>query len=191
MKIERFKLVLKFSDKLPKKITVNLYCKIDGIILRLNNLRNHSTIYFKKRIIEMMQRGLLLFFLSGISLIFSGCSNFNKIIGFTKEQATPTTCASVVIERAFKLHEDAKSGLAMFFDERSENQLYRAFYAASDSVYESLKVKNCWDRRISHYYAMQNLQEMNTSLARIIRRNMPDDDQGEICLLYTSDAADE
>jgi len=132
----------------------------------------------------MMQRSLLLFFLSGISLIFSGCSNFNKIIGFTKEQATPTTCASVVIERAFKLHEDAKSGLAMFFDERSENQLYRAFYAASDSVYESLKVKNCWDRRISHYYAMQNLQEMNTSLARIIRRNMPDNDQGEIISVY-------
>jgi len=49
LKIERFKLVLKFSDKLPKKITVNLYCKIDGIILRLNNLRNHSTIYIKKK----------------------------------------------------------------------------------------------------------------------------------------------
>ena len=96
----------------------------------------------------MMQRGLLLFFLSGILLICSGCSNF---IGFTKEQAAPTTCANLVIERAFKLHEDAKSGLALFFDERSDNQLYQAFYAASDSVYESRKVKNCWDRRVSHY----------------------------------------
>ena len=98
----------------------------------------------------MMQRSLLLFFLSGIFLICSGCSDLNKIIGFTKEQAAPTNCASVVIERAFKLHEDAKSGLALFFDKRRDNQLYQAFYAASDSVYESRKVKNCWDRRISH-----------------------------------------
>ena len=131
-----------------------------------------------------MQRCLLSFFVSGIFLICSGCSNFNRIIGFGKEQAAPTICASVVIERAFKLHDDAKSGLAMFFDERSENQLYQAFYAASDSVYESRKVKNCWDRRISHYYAMQNLQEMNSSLARIIRRNMPDNDQGEMISVY-------
>ena len=131
-----------------------------------------------------MQRSLLLIFLSGIFLICSGCSKFNKVIGFTKEQAAPTTCASIVIERAFKLHEDAKSGLALFFDERRDNQLYQAFYAASDSVYESRKVKNCWDRRISHYYAMQNLQEMNISLARIIRRNMPDNDQGEMISVY-------
>ena len=131
-----------------------------------------------------MQRSLVLFFFLGIFLICSGCSNFNKILGFTKEQATPTTCASVVIERAYRLHEDAKSGLALFFEERSDNQLFQAFYAASDSVYESRKVKNCWDRRISHYYAMQNFQEMNTSLARIIRRNMPDDDQGEMISVY-------
>ena len=131
-----------------------------------------------------MQRSLLLFFFSGIFLIYSGCSNFDRIIGFTKDQAAPTTCASVVIERACKLHEEAKSGLALFFDERSDNQLYQAFYAASDSVYESRKVKNCWDRRISHYYAMQNLHEINTSLARIIRRNMPDDDQGEMISVY-------
>ena len=133
---------------------------------------------------EMMQRNLLLFFISGIFLICSGCSNFNKIIEFTKEQAAPTNCANVVIERAFKLHEDAKSGLALYFDERSDNRLYQAFYAASDSVYESRKVKNCCDRRVSHYYAMQNLQEMNNSLARIIRRNMPDVDQGEMISVY-------
>ncbi len=128
-----------------------------------------------------MQRYLLIFSISGFFFICSGCSNF---IGFTKEQTAPTTCANVVIERAFKLHENAKSELALFFDERSDNQLYQAFYAASDSVYESRKVKNCWDRRVSHYYAIQNLQEMNTSLARIIRRNMPDDDQGEMITVY-------
>ena len=133
---------------------------------------------------EMMQRSLMLLFISGIFLIFSGCSNFKKIIGYTTEQATPATCANIVIERAFKLHEDAKSGLALYFNERSDNQLFQAFYAASDSVYESRKVKNCWDRRVSHYYAIQNLMEMNTSLARIIRRNMPDDDQGEMISVY-------
>ena len=133
---------------------------------------------------EMMQRILLLFFISGIFLICSGCSNFKTIIGYTTEQAAPATCANIVIERAFKLHEDAKSGLAQYFNERSDNQLYQAFYSASDSVYESRKVKNCWDRRVSHYYAIQNLMEMNTSLARIIRRNMPDDDQGEMISVY-------
>ncbi|MBS1255340.1 MAG: hypothetical protein MAG581_01140 [Deltaproteobacteria bacterium] len=127
------------------------------------------------------QNKLLFFIVSGILFVGSGCSN---IIGFTKEQTTPTNCADLVIERAFNLHEEAKSGLALFFDERSDNQLYQAFYAASDSVYESRKVKKCWDRRISHYYAMQNLQEMNTSLARIIRRNMPDDDRGEMISVY-------
>ena len=132
----------------------------------------------------MMKRSLLLFFLPGIFFICSGCSNIKKIIGYTKEQTTPTTCANIVIERAFQLHEDAKSGLALFFDERTDNQLYQAFYAASVSVYESRKVKNCWDRRVSHYYAIQNLLEMNTSLARIIRRNMPDDDQGEMISIY-------
>ena len=133
---------------------------------------------------EMMQRSLMLFFISGIFLICSGCSNFKTIIGYTTEQAAPATCANIVIERAFKLHEDAKSGLAQYFNGRSDNQLFQAFYAASDSVYESRKVKNCWDRRVSHYYAIQNLMEMNTSLARIIRRNMPDDDQGEMISVY-------
>ncbi len=131
-----------------------------------------------------MLRSLLFLFLSGVFFIGSGCSNFKKIIGYTKEQNAPTKCANIVIQRAFQLHEDAKSGLALFFDERSDNQLYQAFYAASDSVYESRKVKNCWDRRVSHYYAIQNLLEMNTSLARIIRRNMPDDDQGEMISVY-------
>ena len=134
--------------------------------------------------IEMKQRSIVLLILCGYIIICSGCSNFKNIIGYTKNQATPTSCSNIVIERAFQLHENAKSGLALFFDERSDNQLYQAFYNASDSVYESRKAKNCWDRRVSHYYAIQNLLEMNTSLARIIRRNMPDNDQGEMISVY-------
>ena len=122
----------------------------------------------------------LLFIMSAIFL-FSGCAQIQEL---TKETTGPVSCADRVIEKAFNLHEDAKSGLALFFEERSDNQLYQAFYAASDSVYQSRKVKKCWDRRISHYYAMQNLKEMNTSLARVIRRNLPDDGSGEIITVY-------
>ena len=82
------------------------------------------------------------------------------------------------------MHESAKYSLALFYDERSDAQLYKAFYSAFDSVRESVKVKKCWDRRRTHYYAMQNLKEMNTSLARVIRRNLPDDDIGEMIAIY-------
>jgi len=118
---------------------------------------------------------------AGILFLSSGCS---QISDFTKETTGPVSCADLVIEKAFNLHEEAKSGLALFFEERSDNQLYQAFYAASDSVHQSRKVKKCWDRRISHYYAMQNLEEMNTSLARVIRRNLPDDGSGEIIAVF-------
>ena len=74
----------------------------------------------------------------------------------------------------------------MFFEDRSDNKLYQSYYAASDSVNQSRKVKKCWDRRASHYYAMQNLKEMNSSLARVIRRNLPDDGRGEIIAVFQS-----
>ena len=117
----------------------------------------------------------------GIIFLSSGCS---KITDFTKDATGPVSCADFVIEKAFNLHDDAKSSLALFFEERSDNQLYQAFYAASDSVYQSRKVKKCWDRRASHYFAMQNLKEMNSSLALVIRRNLPDEGSGEIITLY-------
>ena len=116
-----------------------------------------------------------------ILFLSSGCS---QLTDFTKGATGPASCADFVIEKAFNLHEDAKSGLALFFEERSDNQLYQAFYAASDSVNHSRKVKKCWDRRASHYFAMQNLEEMNSSLARVIRRNLPADGSGEIIAVY-------
>jgi hypothetical protein len=122
---------------------------------------------------------LLLF--TGILFLSSGCS---QLTDFTQDTTGPVSCADRFIEKAFNLHEDAKSGLALFFEERSDNQLYQAFYAASDSVHQSRKIKKCWDRRASHYFAMQNLEEMNSSLARVIRRNLPDDGSGEIIAIY-------
>ena len=125
---------------------------------------------------------LFLFLLASVA-----CSKFPGIPDFTgKESNRKVSCADLVIERAFKLHENAKYSLALFFDERSDDQLYKAFYSASDSVRESRKVKKCWDRRRSHYYAIQNLKEMNTSLAHIIRRNLPDDDSGEMIAVYNN-----
>ena len=131
--------------------------------------------------INISQKSSWLVIFSGIIIFGSGCS---KLVGFTKENTTPTSCADRAIERAFNLHEGAKTGLALYFEERSDNQLYQAFYAATDSVYESRKVKKCWDRRGSHYNAMRNLREMNTALARVIRRNMPDDDRGELISVF-------
>ena len=131
--------------------------------------------------IKFTQNISLLIVFLGISILASGCS---QILNITKETTGPVSCADVVIERAFNLHEEAKSGLALFFEERSDNQLYQSFYAASDSVNESRKVKKCWDRRASHYYAMHNLREMNSSIARVIRRNLPDDDRGEMIAVY-------
>tara|TARA_B100000676_G_C17751067_1_gene666514 strand:+ start:238 stop:684 length:447 start_codon:yes stop_codon:yes gene_type:complete len=114
-----------------------------------------------------------------------GCSNFPILSNFnTDKKNSKNSCADIAIERAFKLHERAKYSLALFYDERSDDQLYKAFYAAFDSVRESVKVKKCWDRRRTHYYAMENLKEMNTSLARVIRRNLPDDDSGEMIAIY-------
>ena len=122
-----------------------------------------------------------------ILIIFTsvGCSELANLTNFTGDmKKRKASCAEVTIERSFKLHEDAKYSLALFFEERSDEKLFQAFYAASDSVRESRKVKKCWDRRRSHYYAMQNIKEMNTSLARVIRRNLPDDDSGEMIAVY-------
>ena len=122
-----------------------------------------------------------LFLITGILFLSFGCSKLNNL---TKDTTGPISCADLVIEKAFNLHEDAKSGLALFFKERSDNQLYQAFYNASDSVFQSRKVKKCWDRRATHYFAMKNLEEMNSSLARVIRRNLPDDGRGEMIAVY-------
>ena len=131
--------------------------------------------------IKIPQNTYWLIIFAVIFFLAPGCS---KLISFTKDSNAPTSCADIVIERAFNLHEDAKSGLALYFEERSDNQLFQAFYAAADSVYESRKVIKCWDRRISHYNALRNLHEINTALAWIIRRNMPDDDRGEMISVF-------
>ena len=142
----------------------------------------HSILKMKMTKVPQKTYWLIIFVL--VVFLGSGCSKWKQLIGFTKDSTAPASCADRVIERAFNLHEDAKSGLALYFEERSDNQLFQAFYAAADSVYESRKVKTCWDRRRSHYNALRNLYEINTALAWIIRRNMPDDDRGEMISVF-------
>ncbi len=117
--------------------------------------------------------------------IGAGCSQISNLkSNFTNDTTLIPTCADRAIENAFNLYGEAKSGLALFYEEHSDNRLYQAYYAAWDSVNEARKVKKCWDRRVSHYHAMQNIQDMNVILARVIRRNMPDDDSGELIAVY-------
>ena len=45
-------------------------------------------------------------------------------------------------------------------------------------------VSKCWDRRTSHASAMKNLQDLNLELARVILKNLPDDDPGHLVYIY-------
>jgi hypothetical protein len=65
----------------------------------------------KMLIISQKTYGLIL--VSGIFFLLSACS---QIRDFTKETTGPVSCADLVIEKAFNLHEEAKSGLALFFE---------------------------------------------------------------------------
>ena len=141
-------------------------------------------IAFQMKMIKIPLNTYWLIIFTVAFFLSSGCSKWKQLIGVTKDSTVPASCANRLIERAFNLHEDAKYGLALYFEERSDNQLFQALYAATDSVYESRKVKKCWDRRISHYNALRNLREINTALARIIRRNMPDDGRGEMISVF-------
>ena len=69
-------------------------------------------------------------------------------------------------------------------EELNDNRLYQAYYAAWDSRNTDNSVKKCWDRRVSHYNALQNLMGMNRELAQIILINMPDEDPGDMISIY-------
>ena len=132
-----------------------------------------------------IQKSIHYIFLVTVAFWTIGCAQFTSLKdNFTNQAPVNPACADRAINNAFNLYGEAKTGLALFFEEHNDNRLYQAFYASWDSVNEARKVKKCWDRRVSHYYAMQNIQEMNVILARVIRRNMPDDDSGEMIAVY-------
>lgn len=127
-----------------------------------------------------MNKLLLTIFIS-LGLLLKGCAEVAELTG--QDKARPT-CAKRVIDRAYKQYGEAKTGLALFFEEHNDNRLYQAYYAAWDSKMTANLVKKCWDRRVSHFNAMKNLKDMNNQLAHIIRRNMPDDDPGALIAIY-------
>ncbi len=119
--------------------------------------------------------------LATIGLALTGCAEMAELTG---QQTTRPPCADRVIDRAFTLYGEAKSGLALFMEEHNDNRLFQAYYAAWDSRSTARAVRRCWDRRRSHFNAMQNLDEMNSLLAHLIRMNMPDEDPGHMVAIY-------
>ena len=126
-----------------------------------------------------MIRSLILFLSFGF--VIQGCSEFAQMTG---QETIRQPCADRVVNRAFQQYGEAKSGLALYFEELNDNRLYQAYYAAWDSRNTVNAVKKCWDRRVSHYNALQNLMGMNRELAQIILINMPDEDPGDMISIY-------
>lgn len=118
----------------------------------------------------------------------SGCSMVPALSGDAPSSRAP--CADVVMDRAFLLHGEAKAGLALFYDERDDHRLFQSYYAGVDSVQIARSVGRCWDRRISHYNAMRNLEDANRQLIRVIRRNLPDGDTAGLVSVYREQSAE-
>ena len=118
-----------------------------------------------------------------ISFLLCGCSTIQEIVG-DSNTLLAGPCADLTIDEAFFLHEEAKSGFAKYLNIREDHLLFDAFYTASDSRLVAQSVSQCWDRRVSHFNAMKNLEELNNTLARILIKNMPDEDPGRMVSVY-------
>ena len=130
----------------------------------------------------MKLRNLILA-IATIGFLSSGCSTIQEIVG-GGNTLIAGPCADLTIDEAFFLHEEAKSGFAKYLNTREDHLLFDAFYTSSDSRSVAQSVSKCWDRRVSHYNAMKNLEELNNDLARILIRNMPDEDPGQMVSVY-------
>ncbi len=124
--------------------------------------------------------GLLL-----IAFFLPGCSKIQNLFNpFTDSEQEFYVCASDVIDRAFDLYGEAKMELAQHYDNRDANHLFKAYYAAADSMTVARSVKKCKDRRSANYFAMRNLLDLNRALQKVVRLNMRDDDPSDLIALY-------
>ena len=128
---------------------------------------------------SLILRTFLIIF--SLGLMLQSCSELAQMTG---QETIRPPCADQVVSRAFQQYGEAKSGLALYFEELNDNRLYQAYYAAWDSRKTVNSVKKCWDRRVSHYNALKNLMDMNRELAKIIFINMPDNDPGDMISIY-------
>jgi hypothetical protein len=158
------------------------------------NFSEKLKILFKKSIIisehnfqhsqeKLMKLKNLILVTTTMVFLSSGCSTIQEIVG-DGNTLLAGPCADLTIDEAFFLHEEAKSGFARYLNTREDHLLFDSFYTASDSRSVAQSVSQCWDRRVSHYNAMKNLMELNNDLARILIRNMPDEDPGQMVSVY-------
>lgn len=123
----------------------------------------------KMRIILM--RWLLL------AVFLSSCSPMG-----TKQQIV--ICASVVVDQAYDFYEEAKIELARYYNNRDANHLFKAYYAAADSMTLARSLSKCPDRKQADFFAMKNLLDLNRSIQRVVRLNMRDDDPSNLIAIY-------
>ena len=117
-----------------------------------------------------------------LPVVVGSCAEFEELA--TGQGAARTSCANPMINRAIRHYEEAKTGLALYYEEQNDNRLFQAYYASADSVMTARRVGKCWDRRASHKIAYDNLKELNLEVRKIIRRNMPDAETAGLVALY-------
>ena len=120
-----------------------------------------------------------------MACFLSGCSRIKDLASpFTSSKKQILVCASLVIDQAFDLYGDAKMALAQHYDDRDPNHLFKAYYAAADSMTLARSIKKCKDRRSADFFAMRNLQDLNRALQRVVRLNMRDEDPSNLIAVY-------
>ena len=68
-------------------------------------------------------RSLILLF--SLGFVLQGCSEIAQMTG---QETIRPPCADRVVNRAFQQYGEAKSGLALYFEELNDNRLYQAYY---------------------------------------------------------------
>ncbi|MBF0237772.1 MAG: hypothetical protein HQM12_08720 [SAR324 cluster bacterium] len=118
------------------------------------------------------------------TIIFSSCAELQRLTQPFVPKKVEMACASVLVDDAFQLYNEAKANLAIFYERRDANLLYEAYYLSYDSVITAKSVRNCEDKAMSHFLAWKNLYDMNKNLRKVIRANLPDDDRGNLIAIY-------
>ncbi|MBF0278578.1 MAG: hypothetical protein HQM13_12335 [SAR324 cluster bacterium] len=114
-----------------------------------------------------------------------GCSKIQDLANpFLSTKPEVVVCASAVIDQAYDLYGEAKIELAQHYDNRDANHLFKAYYAASDSMTLARSVKNCKDRQSADFFAMKNLLDLNLALQSVVRINMRDEDPSDLIAIY-------
>ncbi len=116
-----------------------------------------------------------------IACLLSGCSQLRNL---TQRKPQVIACATPRIDRAYDVYSQAKTKLAQHYATRNSNDLFEAYYAASDSISLARSVAKCRDKNSTHFAAFKNLTELNRELQKIVRLNMRDEDPSNLIAIY-------